>query len=357
MFCSSLGTPPQGIDVDYVWLDEEVVNQEWYPEMSARLIDRKGLFVWSATAQLGGVQLFELCEKAAEQKPLEKPTVVQYFAHIDDNYTFTEQQRDLFFAKLTPEQRRIRIEGEFAFTSCLVYPEFSDTVHGCDWFHIPQDWTRYMLTDPGRQVCAVLFVAVPPPNHKFAGQVFVYDELYITNCNAELYGRQVRLKAEGQNFYAFIIDHKGSEKHDVGGGVNIEQQYAQALRKNGVRSQLTGNGFLWGSTDVDAGIEKFRSWLLIRADGTPKFRYFKDKCPYLKWEITRYRYGKVTPRSGAPKPEKLHDHIMDLLRYGASYDPQWHKPKKGSRTSSALLRRLAERRKTTGSAINLGPGK
>src|SRR5262249_5966608 len=35
-FFSSNGKPPQGVDVDLVWFDEEIVDAEWLPEMKMR---------------------------------------------------------------------------------------------------------------------------------------------------------------------------------------------------------------------------------------------------------------------------------------------------------------------------------
>ncbi len=40
-FFSSEGDPPQGFQADRVHLDEDVANEQWLPEMQARLADRK----------------------------------------------------------------------------------------------------------------------------------------------------------------------------------------------------------------------------------------------------------------------------------------------------------------------------
>lgn len=63
-FYSSLGKPPQGMHLDGVWLDEEVRDEDWIPEMQARIVDRRGRIIWSATPQIGTDQLFELHERA-----------------------------------------------------------------------------------------------------------------------------------------------------------------------------------------------------------------------------------------------------------------------------------------------------
>ena len=43
-----MSEPPQGADVDLVWMDEEIRHEAWYAEMLARLTDRRGRLLWSA---------------------------------------------------------------------------------------------------------------------------------------------------------------------------------------------------------------------------------------------------------------------------------------------------------------------
>ena len=326
-FYSSLGSPPQGMLADIAWFDEEIVNPEWYPEVSARLIAKGGRFVWSATAQLGGAQLYDLCLVADELRGTPSPRVVEFFAHIEKNRYFTDEQRELFFSKLTEEQRRIRVEGEFAFTALRVYPEFDLRRHGVDPFPIPGDWTRYMVVDPGRQVCAVLFIAVPPPKDN-DHHVYLYDELYIRSCNAAMFADKVREKTQGFDFQAFIIDYRGSRVRLLDSGSTVEQQYSKALKERGVESISTGSSFTWASDEVEAGIEKFRSWLNPTSDKDARLRVFRGRLPNLEYEAQRYHYQR-SPKTGlTDKPNQQHNHLMDCCRYIAMYDPRWVKPRR-----------------------------
>lgn len=346
-FCPSGGQPPQGFQADLAWFDEEILHPLWYGEVAARgLVDRNGKFFWSATAQKGGPQLFEMCERAEEEKTKKSPRVVEFFAHINDNRYFTDDQRELFFEKLSEEERLIRIEGEFAFTSFKIYPEFDRHTHSIDWFQIPETWTRYMIVDPGRQVCAVLFAAVPPPGHVLAGSVVVYDELYLRQSTAKRFGEEVAKKCTGQEFHAFLIDHQGGRVRDAGRGETIEEQYSQELKRQGIKSRTTGHGFQWGSTDVAAGIEKVRDWLLIREGGRPKLFYFHDKCKQFWWEFTRYHWKRPKTNTGELKeePEKRNDHLMDCVRYLAMYGPTYVKPRLVSRLVGGVHERLKKKR-------------
>lgn len=359
-FFSSLAKPPQGADIDLAWFDEEICDEEWYPEISARLLDRSGKFVWSATAQLGGYQLYELCMMAEKEfmEHGENARIVEFLAHLNDNPHITQEMKDLFFAKLTPEQRAVRIDMEFQFTAQRVYPEYSWRVHGIDWFEIPDDWTRYMVVDPGRQVCAVLFAAVPSPRHELDGHIVLYDELYIRNCDTRKFAKAVREKAHGQNFRDFIIDHRGGRVRHMDSGGTQEEQLGEALRKVKVRSQLSKYGFTWGSDDVDAGIQAARTLLVDKArDGRPILLVMRDKLPYFQWEIDRYHYRKEKTIV-TDKPEQRHSHLMDCFRYLAMYEPGWHRPpRKISRSIYRIVqaKRKKQLQKDGPPGITLGP--
>jgi hypothetical protein len=329
-FFTSLGTPGQGSDVDLVWFDEEIVNGDWYPEVAVRgTVDRGGRFIWSATAQLGGPQLYDLHLQARDQEEEKSPRIKEFFAHIDENKFFSDEQREIFYSKLTEEQRRIRIDGEFAFIHYKVYPEF-DVHLLTDPFEIPSDWTRYAVVDPGRQVCAVLFAAVPPPDHLMSKHVFFFDELYLKNCNSEMLASAMREKTMGSMFQSFIIDYRGARVRMMDSGITIEQQYSEAFKRYEVSSIATGHAFHWANDDIEAGIMKFRSWLNSTKEGPPKLKVFRDALPHFEHEIQRYHYK--TDKTGiTDKPVYKNNHLCDCARYMAMYEPAYVKPKPRSR--------------------------
>jgi hypothetical protein len=361
-FYSSLGSPPQGSDVDLVWFDEEIVDPEWYSEVAVRgTVDRNGKFMWSATAQKGGEQLYELCQAAAQQREEEHPRVVEVFAHIDKNRFFSDAQRELFFDKLSEEQRRIRIEGEFAFTSFRVYPEFNMSIHGVDYFQVPSDWARFMVVDPGRQVCACLFGACPPPHEEaWRDQVVLFDELYIRKASAKEFGERVRHKIMGEQFHAFIIDRHGSRIADTGSGRTIEMQYSDQLRIHNISSTATGSNFIWGSDDVAGGIEAFRHLLHIKPNGRPGVVVMRERLPNFEYEIQRYSYirqkGLLTD-----KPMQKNNHLMDCARYLALYGPKWYPVPRRRAKDNPILKIVKDKKRKAAKesgrdSVTLGPG-
>jgi len=90
------------------------------------------------------------------------------------------------------EERRVRIKGEFALSGFKVYPEFSMAIHGwnLEGSAPPPDWSHLFAVDPGRQVCAVLFMSIPPPGTADF-DALLWQELYLKNCDAATFGREV----------------------------------------------------------------------------------------------------------------------------------------------------------------------
>lgn len=388
-FWSSLSKPPRGSDLDLVWFDEEIVDSDWYPEMSARLLDRAGKMFWGATPQTGSDRLYELhcrCEqeweawRAVEFTPDEEPSAREFLILLSDNPHIDERQKDELAKDLTEEEAAVRLGGGFAVEASKVWPEYAVKTHDVPYFDIPPHWTRLTITDPGRQVCAVLFAAVPKPGdvipvgvdrdgepvvttaREDRPYIFLYDELYITACDADKYGERMAYKCSGQHFNAFVIDRHGSRISDTGSGRNVEEQYADALRRHRVACERTGHGFTWGSDDVDAGVLAVRELLRLRDDGRPVLMTVdvRSKLPNFKYEIDRYRY-KRTNNITTEKPEdRGRVHQMANLRYLAMYRPTWVEPPAGVRlTNSAYAvfqrKQAARAKRDGGGGVSLGP--
>lgn len=359
-FFSSLGKPPQGSDIDGWWMDEEIVDPEWFPEMSSRTLDRQGVGIWSATPQSGTDQLYELHERAEKCMTLEDRPVEEFVILLKENPHIQEKEKRELAENLSEEDKAVRIEGDFAIITMKVYPSFSMYVHGVDYQVIPQDWTRYMIVDPGFQVCAVLFCAVPPK--EFGDHIYLYDELYIHGCDAAKFGEQVSRKAVGQYFQAFIIDPHMGIHTEMGSGKTVSRQYSDALRRHNIASHTTGNDFILGSDDVQAGLLAVQEMLRIRPDGTTRLRVLKDALPNFEYEIKRYHRKRENGVVIDKPDQRKRNHLMDDLRYMALYNPRWVKPRVGVAHASGAMKALRQkqarqRQKSGGNHVNLGPGK
>lgn len=359
-FFSSLGKPPQGSDVDLAWLDEEIVDEAWYPEISARLVDRDGRFMWSATPQAGTEQLYDLHERAAKCRDMEKPPTQEFFVHLLNNLHITEAQKTLFISKMSDDERTVRVDGDFALNLYRVYANYSLTVHGMEMAgDPPPHWTRYVVVDPGHRVCAVLFGAVPPPSE--GNFLLLYDELYLKSCDANMFGEQMGKRSSGQNFEAFIIDGHMGRHTEMGTGRTVEEQYSDVLRKQNVVSRRTRHGFIWGSDDVKAGILAVKGALNIREDGTPTLRVVRGRLPNFDDEIRRYHFKRKGSFVTDDPDNRSKNHLMDCLRYLVMFRPRYVKQAAGNKQLSPVVRFLKDRaaKKQYGSGtpfVRLGPG-
>lgn len=359
-FYSSLGRPPQGSDLDLVWLDEEIVDQEWFPEMSARLLDRSGRLIWSATPQAGTDQLYELHERAEKDRNLipNLRRVEEFVILLADNPHMLEADKKALAADLSEDDAKVRIGGDFALLSSKIYPHFSMHRHGIDHQEMGDDWTRYAVIDPGYQVCAVLFAAVPLTND----QVLLYDELYIIECDAATFAERMEGKCRGQSIQAFLIDPNMSIITELGAGKTVGQQYSDELNKRHVTSMATGSGFLPASDDVDAGILAVQGWLRAGENGLPRLRVVRGALPNFEFEISRYHRKRVAGRITDRPDERRWTHLMACLRYLALYDPHYVQPPKRKSVASAAVvafraKQDRARKAAGGSFVRLGPGR
>ncbi len=373
-FFSSKARPERGTSIDLAWLDEEIDNRDWVPELRARLMQRSGKLIWSATPQSGTDQLYELSERAELelhkfQAGGPEPTHREWLILMKDNpYISERSQKEFADSLMTEEERRVRIDGQFSLGRSIVFPEWT-TVDKCPWFplvHVSGDlnkcWTLYAFTDPGRQVCATIFLAVPPPSEPDQRPV-IYDELYVPQCDADKFGRLAseRVRTYGTKVQAWYVDSHESRKHDTGGGKTVGYHYLEALRKyDGL--PLSGSGFRAAPDTLASGLESLRTWLVRDiATGNTGVRIVAEKLPHLDFEMRRYRM-QTNPRTGMvlEKPIKKNDHLIDCCRYAAAVDPVWKRPAPIKDLGSAAYRAFRAYRKARGlngkrPSISFGP--
>ena len=366
---SSEGEPPQGYSADFIWLDEDLNNERWVGECQARLADRKGRFVWSAMPHSKNDALIGLCERAdkAIEDNVPNPIIKKFtFRFLDNDFIDQEEKAKNIerWAALGQEELRMRAEGEFTTESTLMYPSFNQAVHILGRSELPDgkvpaDWTRYVAIDPGHAVMATLFGAVPP-DEKF---LLIYDELYLRNCNALIWGDAFAEKAAGQSFRSFIMDMHGGALRDLGSGRLPHELYTEQLKKHGIKAQASGVSFIPGSDDIAARTALVRQMLHVRGDGTTKLKVLEGGAPNLLREIKRYR-KKTTSVNGqifvTDVPYTRGEvHACQTLEYLCAYEPKYYAPPKVYGPDPWWVKYLADKRRRLGqgsdNCVVLGP--
>ena len=332
-FFSAESEPPQGYSASLIHIDEDVGNDAILPEAQARLADRKGRLVWSAMPHSKSESLLGMSERADRAAELGEPnpTIKKFTLRFLDNAWIDSGEKAKMIERWAAQGEdvlRMRSEGEFISDSISVYPTFNMSVHGYDRaalpnLQVPAEWTRYAVIDPGHAVTAVLFGAVPPDN----SMLLVYDELYIRQCNARIFGERFAAAVKGQEFQSFIIDLHGGRIRDIGSGRQVVEQYMEELRQRNVRSLTTGAGFMAGCDDVAARTSAVRSAMHIRPDGTTRLKVLRGACPNLERELRRYR-NKVNYVNGlsivTDQPNtKGEVHACQCLEYLVASEPRF----------------------------------
>ena len=374
---SSNGRPPRGRQIHLALLDEDLQNTyAWINELIPRLLKHEGRMIWAATAQEGGPELYELCQKAEAGSP----HVAMYRLLIVDNPYISDEQRAFFLDTLTSdEERAVRYYGENAVAGRIIYRDYDPNgVHGCEPFPVPiQDWCRYVILDPGRKHCATLFGAVDPEEkHRW-----IYDGMDIQQSegHAQRWANEVAARQGDMRFEAFVIDqHMGREKY-VGlvekHMENVAQQYWRALQDIGIQPRRSGplNGFFPGSGDIPAREQSLIAWMQVRGTGpfagTPFLQVMRGVIPKLDRQINLAQTDASNTRH-VEKRMKLEEDLLVCLEYFAAFNPGYYppepvyksvvtKPLTVPQQLSEKRKRLQQRRQQTpgqtfGSAMEIG---
>ena len=352
---SSMGKEPQGDQCDVVWIDEDVENDKLIMEATMRILDRGGCLFWSAFPKSKNEALKRLSREAEETNPL-APTCTETVLRMTDNPFLDQAAVKDVLAGMSDEERRSRDFGEFCEDLVAVFPTFDVRLHGLkeheddqdlidktliqNGLEPPLDWTRYLVLDPGHARPAVLLAAVPPPHFdpKREPTIVLYDEIVKPRIDAAETARLVEEKTNGQHFEVFIIDGHAGRQTSMGRGETITQLYSAEFARRGLRSRMTGNSFVAGSDNVEAGIDFIRQYLHINADGRSRIRVVQKKCPNLCKQMELYK--KTINRDvvhDKPAPNQVDD-MVHCLRYLSAFNPQYRKPEIGVKQYSPAYR-------------------
>lgn len=311
LWFSSKAHPKAGIDADFLWIDEEIQNEDWYHEGLPRLLDRSGKLMWSATPQRSTEVFYHVQEKAKE----EPANFAEFVIKIADNPFIPEEEKERWRSSfLTEEERQMRFEGVNVYAGLRVYPEFNPQgMHGIPAFTIPKDWQCYLALDPGTSVAAVLVTALHPDGK----EIHAWGEIYVRRHTADQLAEKVKEYVGDREFEDFIIDMHAGGQRPMGFEERVIDIYEHAFYKYGLTSRMRGCSFVPGLDDIEARTLKLKEWLRP-IDGKPHFLVHRGACPNLEREMKLQRFKKNRPTDR----ERVNDsHLVHCLEYTAGYAP------------------------------------
>jgi hypothetical protein len=381
-FFTSRGDVKQGDQVDLIWIDEDIERPEHMQEWQARLARWSGYLIWSSWPRTANPALMKIKERADDQatRPAAERNVDYFRYKFSDNpYLPPESKRITLegWAAEGPEVLRARDLGEFVTDTILMYPHYSEYVHGMKspkdgpvtdlesdlyytGYQIPNDWTRYIAIDPGHSYFAASFWAVPPPS-KYGDHLVLYDELYMRMATARQVAEALAAKTRGQVIQRWIMDHRYGRQSAAGTGKTFRQIYSEEFERFGVRSAVSGSTPEYSSSDIQAGCLAVRQMMAMRPDGTTKLKVVVQAVPNWHSELKLYKKAVTRDNVKDEPASGQRDHLMDTTRYAAMaefrhirYDPS---SQPDSPHYSVLARLFGKRSSPKGTgAVYMGAG-
>jgi phage terminase large subunit-like protein len=291
----SLKSYTQGQDVmmgpviDLIWIDEEPIDQEIYPQALIRTTNgdnhRGGLTMMTFTPENGMTPLVtQFMNDRQKGQDLINVT-------WEDAPHITDEVRKQLLSSIPPHQRDMRTKGIPLLGSGQIFPINEDLIKVTP-FRIPDHWKRIVGIDFGwDHPTAVVWMAIDPDTQKY----YVYDctkasERVIRDWAMVITGRQ-------PDWIPVAWPHDGLQ-HDKNAGVAIAQQYAD----EGVNMLDERATFPDGTNSVEAGI-----YQLLNLMTTGRFFVFSHLSEWFD-EFRMYHRDKG-------KIVKLLDDLMSATRY------------------------------------------
>jgi len=327
---SSNGKPPQGDHYQFVHFDEQLENPQFYNEATRGMVAiseppqywPKG--IWSATSQTANIQLYELREAADKGAT----HVRAFHTTIENNPYIPDQEKIEFFNSLDEDERDVRYHGIYAAATRRIYGLYDPQgMHGYDQHELPQNCSRWLFLDPGRDHCATLLVAVDPDER----HAWVYDAWDMRKGNARVWAHEVARRQDGVKFEGMVIDSRAGDQNPMGFDETVAEQYRKELAALGIAPNQVGphNGFFPGTADREAREEALVRWLEPRTDGpfkgTPTVKVQRGICPALDKQIKQAVTDPDRPNK-RKRHKKYTDDLLDCLEYAAAFRPRYFTP-------------------------------
>lgn len=241
------------------------------------------------------------------------------------------------FDNMSPEDKQIRLYGDFVHLSGLVYKGYRDwqvdDIRGTDLhgghlvrpFEIPITWPRSMGIDPhNRKPFAVLWRAISPD-----GTCYYYDEFKPNEGGLLIKEYADVIKQKEGNLHkriAYRLIDTSARVEDPITGLDFQQEFA----RYGIITRVVRKS----EKSIDSGIQKVSEGLQFLEHPYKPGKFFPRILIFDNLYSTRYEFKHYVWDDYArnrekhdikDKPRKKDDDIMDVIKYlemsGNRYDP------------------------------------
>jgi phage terminase large subunit-like protein len=292
-------------EVHRIHWDEEpntAKSAELRSEASARLVSTNGDEIIGMTPLLGYSWVHDDVWMVRDTDPL--VSVVQM--GMDDNPWNSPEAIAKFSARLTDDEKRMRLHGEFVHLGGMFFEEFRDKLHVVD--PIDSDHLKgqevVIGIDPGRNRTGVVWVGFDKENSAVVFDEFNPHQTVVPDVAAEIKRRN---KFWGIKDPTYVIDPSSRNTS----AINADQVEAAYAREE-IYCQ-------WGQNSRAAGILEMKRRLQEKdKDGQPDpTLVFTRKCPETIKQCERYRRDPKSKDEWAavPQTDNTRFDCVDATRY------------------------------------------
>lgn len=307
----------EGTNIDALYCDEPPPRNLWVAAYRG-LRNNPNYFIVIAGTPIAEPWLYTEIYQPWAMKKDKNIFIIQGATH--DNPYLSKQWVEDFKSRLTDDEVRTRLYGEFSHLQGRVFKEFTRQTHVFNYQKWPEEWPVYVAVDPHpRKAHTAVYLGVTDQDI-----MVVIDELKIEG-DVEDFAKAMKEKEKsgGYKVVSRRIDNSGS-----GTDWNRDSFISQ-LAKFGVRVSPMRKS----EKDVASSIQKIK--LLLKNNNLR----FLENCVHTISDMELYAWQdyKNPSASGVnEKPRKIHDDMIDCLRYIVVSNPV-HSP------SLHVLSTLADR--------------
>ena len=219
-----------------------------------------------------------------------------------------------FESRLTEDEKRVRIYGEFAVLQGRVFKQFNADTHVIPHQEFPPDWPVFVGIDPhSKKPNVALAVGVTPEDN-----YVIVDEAEAAGPIGEL-ADTLHTWNKKYNVVSTIIDSSGA-------ALDWSRNSAvQILAANGISCTPVRRA----DKDVDSGINRIQQLLKGQKDSAGQWQPRLKCMNNCRQTINEFMlYSWKTPKNpesmgDAEQPKKVHDERIDILRYIVNRTPEF----------------------------------